>query len=139
ATPLERHLGLIADVTEMTSQSRVGQSTVVLQFDLNRDIDGAARDVQAAIVASRVDLPATLKSNPTYRKANPSAAPLLMLGMTSATRKSTQIYDGGAHLIQQRLSQIKGVGEVNIGGASLPAVRVELNPNALSHYGIGME
>ncbi len=139
ATPLERHLGLISDVTEMTSQSRVGQSTMILQFDLNRNIDGAARDVQAAIVASRADLPATLKSNPTYRKANPSAAPILILAMTSATRKPTQIYDVAANLIQQRLSQIKGVGEVNIGGASLPAVRVELNPNALSHYGIGME
>ena len=139
ATPLERHLGLISDVTEMTSQSRVGQSTVVLQFGLNRDIDGAARDVQAAIVAARIDLPATLKSNPTYRKANPSAAPILILSLTSATRKPTQIYDVAANLIQQRLSQVSGVGEVDIGGASLPAVRVELNPDALSHYGVGME
>ena len=139
ATPLERHLGLISNVTEMTSQSRVGQSTVVLQFGLDRNIDGAARDVQAAIVAARIDLPATLKTNPTYRKANPSAAPILILSLTSATRKPTQIYDVAANLIQQKLSQIEGVGEVNIGGASLPAVRVELNPDALSHYGIGME
>ncbi len=139
ATPLERHLGLIADVTEMTSQSRVGQSTVVLQFGLDRNIDGAARDVQAAIVAARVDLPSTLRSNPTYRKANPSAAPILILALTSATRKPTQIYDAAANLIQQKLSQVEGVGEVNIGGGSLPAVRVELNPNALSRYGIGME
>ncbi|HEY2662288.1 MAG TPA: efflux RND transporter permease subunit [Caulobacteraceae bacterium] len=139
ATPLERHLGLIADVTEMTSQSRVGSSTVVLQFGLDRDIDGAARDVQAAIVASRVDLPSTLRSNPTYRKANPSAAPILILALTSATRKPTQIYDAAANLIQQKLSQVEGVGEVNIGGGSLPAVRVELNPNALTRYGIGME
>jgi len=139
ATPLERHLGHIADVTEMTSQSRVGSTTVVLQFDLARDINGAARDVQAAIVAARVDLPASLRSNPTYHKANPADAPIIILSLTSKTRKPTQIYDAAANLIQQKLSQERGVGEVNISGASLPAVRVELNPNALSHYGIGME
>ncbi|MDR3507495.1 MAG: efflux RND transporter permease subunit [Caulobacteraceae bacterium] len=139
AAPLERHLGHIADVSEMTSQSRVGQSTVILQFGLDRNVDGAARDVQAAIVASRADLPSTLRSNPTYRKANPSAQPILILALHSDTRKPTQIYDSAANLIQQKLSQVKGVGEVNIGGGSLPAVRAELNPFALAHYGIGME
>ena len=139
ATPLERHLGHIADVTEMTSQSRVGSTNVVLQFDLARDINGAARDVQAAIVAARIDLPASLRSNPTYHKANPADAPIIILALTSKTRKPTQIYDAAANLIQQKLSQERGVGEVNISGATLPAVRVELNPNALSKYAIGME
>ncbi len=139
AEPLERHLGTIADVSEMTSQSRVGQTTIVLQFDLSRDINGAARDVQAAIVGARVDLPATLRSNPSYFKANPSDAPIIILSLTSETRKPTQIYDVAANIIQQKLSQERGVGQVNISGASLPAVRVELNPNALARYGIGME
>jgi len=139
ATPLERRLGHIADVDEMTSQSRVNQTTVVLQFGIDRNVDGAARDVQAAINAARADLPVTLRSNPVYRKANPSAAPILILALTSETRTPGQIYDSVSNIIQQRLSQVKGVGDVSIGGSSLPAVRVELNPFQLAHYGIGLE
>ncbi|HEY5107097.1 MAG TPA: efflux RND transporter permease subunit [Caulobacteraceae bacterium] len=139
ATPLEKHLGIIADVSQMTSSSRVGQSNITLQFGLNRKIDGAARDVQAAINASRVDLPVTLRTNPTYRKRNPADAPILILALTSKTRTPGQIYDVAATVIQQQLSQVKGVGDVTIGGGSLPAVRVELNPLALSAYGIGLE
>jgi multidrug efflux pump len=139
ASPLERHLGSIADVTEMTSQSGIGQTRITLQFDLNRDIDGAARDVQAAIVAARADLPANLKSNPTYRKVNPADAPILILAMTSKTLTQGQMYDAASNVFQQRLSQISGVGQVIIGGSALPAVRVELNPKALFKYGIGLE
>src|SRR5271169_3064962 len=139
ATPLERHLGVISDVTEMTSSSRVGASNITLQFGLDRDIDGAARDVQAAINAARIDLPATLKTNPTYRKVNPADAPILVLALTSPTKTPGQIYDTASNIVQQQLSQVKGVGEVDVGGASLPAVRVELNPDALAHYGIGLE
>ncbi len=139
ATPLERHLGSIADVTEMTSQSSVGSTRVTLQFGLDRDIDGAARDVQAAINAARVDLPAALRSNPTYRKANPADAPMLILALTSDTLTTGQIYDSASTVLQQKLSQVTGVGDVQIGGSSLPAVRVELNPRALFKYGIGLE
>jgi multidrug efflux pump len=139
ASPLERHLGQIAGVTEMTSQSGIGQARVTLQFELNRDIDGAARDVQAAIVAARADLPANLKSNPTYRKVNPADAPILILAMTSRTLSQGQMYDAASNVFQQRLSQISGVGQVIIGGSALPAVRVELNPKALFKYGIGLE
>ena len=139
ATPLERRLGVIADVSEMTSSSRVGQTNVTLQFGLDRNIDGAARDVEAAINAARVDLPTTLRSNPTYRKQNPADAPVLILALTSATRTPGQIYDVASTIIQQQISQVKGVGEVTIGGASLPAVRVELNPLALARYQIGLE
>jgi multidrug efflux pump len=139
ASPLERHLGTIADVTEMTSQSGIGQTRITLQFDLNRDIDGAARDVQAGIVAARADLPANLKSNPTYRKVNPADAPILILAMTSKTLTQGQMYDAASNVFQQRLSQISGVGQVIIGGSALPAVRVELNPKALFKYGIGLE
>jgi multidrug efflux pump len=139
ATPLERHLGSIADVTEMTSQSSVGSTRVTLQFALDRDIDGAARDVQAAINAARVDLPAALRSNPTYRKANPADAPMLILSLTSDTLTTGQIYDSASTVLQQKLSQVTGVGDVQIGGSSLPAVRVELNPRALFKYGIGLE
>ena len=139
ATPLEKHLGVISNVTEMTSSSRVGRTNITLQFDLGRDIDGAARDVQAAINAARVDLPATLRSNPTYNKINPADAPVIILAMTSATRSPEQIYDVASTIIQQQLSQVKGVGQVTIGGASLPAVRVELNPPALARDGISLE
>ncbi len=139
ASPLERHLGSVADVTEMTSQSGIGQARITLQFDLSRDIDGAARDVQAAIVASRVDLPAALKSNPTYRKVNPADAPILILAMTSKTLTQGQMYDAASNVFQQQLSQIKGIGQVIIGGSALPAVRIELNPKALFKYGIGLE
>jgi multidrug efflux pump len=139
ATPLEKRLGKIADVTEMTSSSGAGQTRIVLQFDLNRNIDGAARDVMAAVNAARIDLPATLHSNPTYRKANPSDQPILILALTSQSRTPGQIYDSASTVIQQQLSQIKGVGDVEIGGGSLPAVRVELNPLAVSQYGLSME
>ena len=139
ATPLERHLGQIADVTEMTSQSSVGSVRITLQFGLDRNIDGAARDVQAAINAARADLPTSLRSNPTYRKVNPADAPIMILALSSATRSPGQLYDSAASVLQQKLSQVDGVGQVQVSGASLPAVRVELNPNALFKYGIGLE
>ncbi len=139
ASPLERHLGQIADVSEMTSQSGIGQTRITLQFGLNRSIDGAARDVQAAIVAARADLPASLRSNPTYRKVNPADAPILILAMTSKTLTQGQMYDAASNVLAQQLSQISGIGQVIIGGSALPAVRVELNPKALFKYGIGLE
>jgi len=139
ATPLEKHLGIIANVSEMTSQSRVGQTQITLQFGLDRDINGAARDVEAAINAARVDLPATLRTNPTYRKLNPADAPVMIIAMTSKTRTPGQIYDVATTIVEQQMSQVKGVGNVVVGGASLPAVRVELNPLALARYGIGLE
>ncbi|SFC14220.1 efflux RND transporter permease subunit [Massilia yuzhufengensis] len=139
ATPLERRLGVIAGVNEMTSNSSNGSTRVSLQFDLNRKIDSAAREVQAAINAARADLPATLRSNPTYRKANPSDAPVIILALTSKTRSPGQIYESVSNLVQQRLAQVKGVGEVEIGGGSLPAVRVELLPYALNKYGVSSE
>jgi multidrug efflux pump len=139
AEPLERHLGQIADVSEMTSQSGIGQTRITLQFDLNRDIDGAARDVQAAINAARADLPSSLKSNPTYRKVNPADAPILILAMTSKTLTQGQMYDAASNVLQQQLSQIGGIGQVIIGGSALPAVRVELNPQVMFKYGIGLE
>jgi multidrug efflux pump len=139
ATPLERHLGQIADVTEMTSTSTLGSSRITLQFGLNRDIDGAARDVQAAINAARADLPSSLKSNPTYNKANPADFPILGFALTSDTLTPGQLYDSAASVLQQELSQVSGIGQVTIAGSSLPAVRVELNPNALFKYGIGLE
>jgi multidrug efflux pump len=139
AAPLERHLGFISDVTEMTSRSSLGQTQITLQFALDRDIDGAARDVEAAINSARADLPANLRSNPTYRKYNPSDAPILLIVLTSATRTAGQLYDSAATILQQKLEQLEGVGNVDVGGSSLPAVRVELNPDALSQYGIGLE
>jgi multidrug efflux pump len=139
ATPLERHLGIIADVTEMTSQSTVGVAHVTLQFGLDRNIDGAARDVEAAIQAARVDLPSNLRQNPTYRKVNPADAPIAILAMTSDTLTRGQIYDAASTIIQQGLSQIEGIGQVTVSGSSLPAVRVELIPSALFKYGIGLE
>jgi multidrug efflux pump len=139
ATPLERHLGIIADVTEMTSQSTVGTTRITLQFGLNRNIDGAARDVQAAINAARQDLPTSLRTNPTYRKVNPADSPIAILAMTSKTLTRGQIYDAASTVVQQALSQIDGIGQVTISGSSLPAVRVELNPLALFKYGIGLE
>src|SRR5580704_3580801 len=139
AGPLERHLGQIADVTEMTSTSSLGQARVTLQFGLKRDIEGAARDVQAAINAARVDLPVSLRSNPTYRKVNPADAPILILALTSKTLTRGQLYDAASTTLQPALSQIDGVGQVTIGGAAAPAVRVELNPLALFKYGIGLE
>jgi len=139
ATPLERHLGQIADVTEMTSSSSTGSSRVTLQFGLNRSIDGAARDVEAAINAARADLPTALRSNPTYHKVNPADAPILILTLTSATLTTGQLYDSADTILSQKLSQVSGIGQVQIGGSSLPAVRVELNPTALFKYGIGLE
>ncbi len=139
ATPLERRLGTIAGVNEITSSSATGSARVTLQFDLNRNIDGAAREVQAAINASRVDLPATLRSNPTYRKANPAAAPVVILALTSRTKTPGQIYEAVSNIVSQRLAQVEGVGDVEIGGGSLPAVRVELLPFALNKYGISTE
>ena len=139
ATPLERRLGVISGVNEMTSSSSNGQTRINLQFDLNRKIDAAAREVQGAINASRVDLPAALRSNPTYRKANPAAAPIMILALTSRTRTPGQIYDDVSSLLQQKIAQVPGVGDVELGGGSLPAVRVELNPFALNRYGISME
>ena len=138
ATPLERHLGTIAGVDEMTSRSNVNSSQIVLQFDINRDINGAARDVQAAINAARADLPAALRSNPTYRKFNPADFPVMILAMTSKTLSPGQIYDQASNIVQQKLSQISGVGDVSLNGASLPAIRIELNPRALFKYGIGL-
>ena len=139
AGPLERHLGQIADVTEMTSSSSVGQTRITLQFGLDRDINGAARDVEAAIQAARADLPTSLRSNPTYNKVNPSDSPILILALTSEILTQGQLYDAASNVFQQRLSQLSGVGEVDVGGSALPAVRVELNPGALFHYGIGLE
>ncbi|POR46050.1 multidrug efflux pump [Paraburkholderia eburnea] len=139
ASPLERHLGSIADVTEMTSQSSVGSTRITLQFGLNRDIDGAARDVQAAINAARADLPTSLRSNPTYHKVNPADAPILILALTSPTLTAGQLYDSAATVLQQSLSQVDGIGEVDVNGSANPAVRIELEPHALFHYGIGLE
>jgi len=139
AEPLERHLGQIADVTEMTSQSGIGQTRITLQFDISRDIDGAARDVQAAINAAAADLPANLPSNPTYRKVNPADAPILILALTSKTMTRGQMYDAASNILAQRLSQLSGIGNVIIGGSTLPAVRVDLNPQALYKYGVGLE
>ncbi len=139
ATPLERRLGVIPGVNEITSTSSNGSTRINLQFDLHRDIDAAAREVQAALNASRADLPSTLRSNPTYRKANPSAAPIMILALTSASRTPGQIYDAVSNIVSQRLSQVEGVGDVELGGGSLPAVRVELAPFALNRLGISSE
>src|SRR6266478_4937438 len=139
ATPLERQFGRIAGVTEMTSTSNLGATSVVLQFDLNRDIDAAARDVQAAINAARGQLPANLPSNPSYRKVNPADAPILILALTSDTMEIPRLYDAAASILQQKLSQSPGVGQVTVGGSSLPAVRVNLNPSVMNKYGIGLD
>src|SRR5208337_1354959 len=139
AAPLERRLGHIAGVTEMTSVNNRGSTSITLQFDLDRNIDGAARDVQSAINAARGDLPPALPSNPTYRKVNPADAPILIVALTSDTLTRTQMYDAASSIMAQKLSQVKGVGQVFVGGSSLPAVRAELNPLALSKYGISLE
>jgi multidrug efflux pump len=138
AAPLERQFARIAGVTEMTSMSTLGSSAIVLQFDLNRNIDGAARDVQAAIRAARGDLPLALPMNPQYRKINPADAPIMILSLTSEMVSRSKMYDVASSILQQKLSQIDGVGQVWVGGGSLPAVRVELNPTALNKYGIGL-
>ncbi len=139
ATPLERQFGRIAAVTEMTSSSALGSTSITLQFDLNRNIDAAARDVQAAINAARGSLPSNLPNNPSYRKVNPADSPIFMLALTSPTLTRGQMYDAASTIMAQKLAQVSGVGQVVVGGSSLPAVRVELNPTALNKYGIGME
>jgi multidrug efflux pump len=139
AAPLERQFGRIAGVTDLTSTSFLGTTSIVLQFELDRDIDGAARDVQAAINAARGSLPANLPSSPTYRKVNPADAPILIFGLTSDTLPVGELYDLASTVLQQRLSEIQGVGQVFVGGSSLPAVRVDVNPSALSRYGLGLE
>ncbi len=139
ATPLERQFGHIASVTEMTSSSTLGATSVTLQFDLNRNIDAAARDVQAAINAARGYLPVNLPSNPTYRKVNPADAPIFMLALTSDQLTKGQMYDAASTIMAQKLSQVTGVGQVVVGGSALPGVRIELNPSQLNKYGIGFE
>ena len=139
ATPLERSLGTIAGLTEMTSRSTTGQTRITLQFDLSRDINSAATDVQGAINAARAMMPSGLRSNPSYRKVNPSAAPIMTLALTSDTLSQGQLYDIASTTVQQKLSQIQGVGEVVIGGSTLPAVRIDLDPDALSQYGISLD
>ncbi|WP_395712686.1 efflux RND transporter permease subunit [Reyranella sp.] len=138
-TPLERALGAIAGVTEITSVSTVGNARIVLQFDLSRSIDGAARDVQAAINAARMEMPGDLPSNPQYRKVNPADAPVVVLALTSDIIGQGRLFDAASNILQQRLSQVNGVGQVVLGGASLPAVRAEINPTSLSKYRIGLE
>jgi multidrug efflux pump len=139
ATPLERQFGRIAGVTEMTSSSNLGSTSVTMQYDLSRDIDGAARDVEAAINAARGNLPTDLPGNPTYRKVNPADSPIMIVALTSDIYSRGQMYDSASTVLAQKLSQVEGVGQVNAGGSSLPAVRVELNPLALNKYGIGLE
>jgi multidrug efflux pump len=139
AAPLERQFGRIAGVTEMTSTSYLGSTSIVLQFELSRSIDGAARDVQGAINAARGYLPTALPNNPNYRKVNPADAPIMILGLTSDTMSRGRMYDAASSILQQKLAQVDGVGQVVVGGGSLPAVRVDLNPMALNKYGIGLE
>src|SRR5208283_2533843 len=139
ATPLERQFGRIAAVTEMTSSSTLGSTSITLQFDLNRNIDAAARDVEAAINAARGYLPANLPSNPRYRKVNPADSPIFMLALTSSVLTKGQMYDSASTVMAQKLSQIAGVGQVTVGGSALPGVRVELVPSQLNKYGIGLE
>ncbi len=139
ATPLERSLGRIAGITEMTSSSSLGTTGITLQFDLDRDIDGAARDVQAAINAAGSLLPANLPGRPNYRKVNPADSPILILALTSDTLSRGQLYDAASTVLAQKIAQVQGIGQVTVGGSSLPAVRVELNPGALATYGVGLE
>ena len=139
ATPLERSLGLIAGVTEITSSSSLGSTRITLQFDLNRNIDGAARDVQAALNAARTLLPTGMPSNPIYRKVNPADAPIMILSMTSESMTRGQMYDAASTILAQKIAQVDGIGQVTVGGSSLPAVRVQLNPAALSKLGITPE
>ena len=139
AAPLERQFGRIAGITEMTSSSSLGSTNITMQFDLNRDIDGAARDVQAAINAARGNLPANLPSNPSYRKVNPSDTPIVIIALTSDIFDKGQMYDAASTILAQKISQVEGVGQVTVGGSSLPAVRVEVNPTALNNYGVGLE
>ena len=139
ATPLERQFAHIAGVTEMTSSSSLSSTNVTLQFDLNRDINGAARDVEAGINAARSYLPSNLPQNPTYRLVNPADSPIMVIGLQSDIYDVQDLYDEASTVLEQRISQISGVGEVRAVGASLPAVRVEINPNQLNSYGISLE
>ncbi len=139
ATPLERHFGQIAGVTQMTSSSNLGSTRINLQFDLNRNIDGAARDVQAAINAARSSLPSDLSGNPTYRKVNPADSPIMIISLTSDSATPGQMYDVASTLLEQKLLQTSGVGDVTVGGGALPAVRIELNPDRLNHYAVSLE
>src|SRR5450830_1032839 len=139
ATPLERALGRIAGVSEITSSSSLGSSNITLQFDLERDINGAARDVQAAINAARSLLPTGMPANPTYRKVNPADAPIMIIALTSDSMTRGQMYDAADTVLGQKLAQVNGIGNVIVGGGSQPAVSVEVNPLQLNHYGIGME
>ena len=139
ATPLERQFGRIASVNQMTSSSSLGSASVTLQFDINRNIDAAARDVQAAINAARSQLPSDLPQNPNYRKANPAEAPILILSLTSDVVPKPQIYDMADSILAQKISQIQGVGQCFVGGSAQPAVRVELNPMQLGNNGVGLE
>ncbi len=139
ATPLERQFGRIAGITEMTSSSSLGQASITMQFDLSRNIDSAARDVQAAINAAGGQLPANLPSKPNYRKVNPADAPIMILAMTSSSYTKAKMYDAASSILAQKLAQVQGVGQVFVGGASLPAVRVDVNPTALNGLGLGLE
>jgi multidrug efflux pump len=139
ATPLERYIGRIAGITEMTSSSTLGSTSITIQFDLDRNIDGAAREVQAALDAAMTYLPANMPVRPTYRKVNPADAPILILSLTSDIYTRGQIFDAASSVLQQKISQIDGVGQVNLGGSALPGIRVELNPTQLNNYGIGLD
>src|SRR5271163_871647 len=139
ATPLERQFGRIAGLNEMTSSSNLGTTNITLQFDLNRNIDAAARDVQAAINAARGQLPTNLPRNPFWRKVNPADAPIIQLGLISTTITPGQMYDAASTILQQRISQVPGVGQVFVGGSALPGVRVEVNPSLLNNLGLGLE
>ena len=139
ATPLERQFGRIAGVTEMTSSSYLGSTSITLVFDLGRNIDAAARDVQAAINAARGNLPANLPNNPSYKKVNPADAPVIILALTSTTYDRGRMYDIASSILQQKLSQVPGIGQVSVGGGALPAVRVEVNPTVLNNFGLGLE
>src|SRR6516225_2223181 len=139
ATPLERQFGRIAGVNQMTSTSQLGSTSVVLQFDLGRNIDAAARDVQAAINAARSQLPSNLPSNPYYRKVNPADAPIMILALTSETITLPKLYDAADSVLSQKLSQIDGVGQVFVGGGARPAVRAEVNPMQLNQMGVGLD
>ena len=139
ATPLERQFSRIAGITQMTSSSSMGSSVINLQFDLDRDVNGAARDVQAAINAAQSQLPSNLPSNPSYRKVNPSDSPIVLLGMTSDTMSIPQLYDVADSILAQKIAQVPGVGQVGVGGSSKPAVRIEANPTVLAKYGLGLE
>ncbi|HYY70165.1 MAG TPA: efflux RND transporter permease subunit, partial [Terriglobales bacterium] len=139
ATPLERQFGRIAGVTEMTSSSQLGSTSITLQFDLSRNINAAARDVQAAINAAAGQLPANLPNAPTYRKTNPADAPIMIMALTSDTVRVGRMYDAADSILAQKIAQVEGVGQVIVGGSAKPAVRVQVNPTQLSSYGLGLD